>query len=144
MVSLVFFFLGLVTGFFFSLMTSLPHDTPLQLVLRLSQGSGSFDVDFQPPDMARVVYNAADKTNTVSCCIFFSLINSWPVTLDLTTLIRRLQVTPQADGLLRIVVSDRCLWARHVAVAEISVSVLGSVVYWLAKWCGFRTGRSED
>ena len=36
-----------------------------QLVLRLSQGSGNFHVDYQPQDVARVVYNSNEKTLSV-------------------------------------------------------------------------------
>ena len=65
-----------------------------QLLLRLSEGSGNFHLDYQPKDVARVQYHALNRT---------------------------LEVIPLMNGEVKITVNDLCLWTNSPAVATIQV-----------------------
>lgn len=85
------------------------------MLLHLTDGSGSFHLDYEPKHIAHVDYNASNRTVQVKRLSDYSTFNS---ITDLTY-----QISSLMNGELRITVTDQCLWTRQPASTAIQVII---------------------
>jgi|LakMenEpi03Aug12_release.lakeMendotaPanAssembly.Ray.scaffolds.fasta_scaffold434627_1 hypothetical protein len=87
------------------------------MILHLSDGSGSFHLDYEPKDIALVEYSTTNRTVQVySGIFFFTILSLIDYKFNPTE-----QITPLMNGELKITVTDQCLWTRQPAFTTIQV-----------------------